>query len=384
MKNILLVILLPQLVICQNQWMLKSISEEPIFETKQLFFEERMPNVVVATDGSIIASFGKTKFMVKRSEDGGKSWGPKINIADGIHGGGLTVDEKSGDIIAFIEEEHPPSELKTFRSKDNGKSWEPYKIKIIPDKNGIIPSMHMNEHGITLRKGKYKGRLIRPSRYYNVESSSKRKWMYSNAKEKLWKEQYTNAIFSEDGGYTWFTSEPFPANGTGEAALVELNDGSLYYNSRRHFYNDGNNHRMRLAASSNDGGETWDNMDISNELPDGPKNLDYGLMAGLDRLPHNEQDILIFSNVDSKNERENGMIWISFDGGKTWPLKKSIDQGKYKYSSIAVGRENTPSEGFIYVLYEFGDFQNNYAGAKIAKFKMTWLLIGKDIYKYVK
>ena len=335
MKNILLVILLPQLVICQNQWMLKSISEEPIFETKQLFFEERMPNVVVATDGSIIASFGKTKFMVKRS-------------------------------------------------KDNGKSWEPYKIKIIPDKNGIIPSMHMNEHGITLRKGKYKGRLIRPSRYYNVESSSKRKWMYSNAKEKLWKEQYTNAIFSEDGGYTWFTSEPFPANGTGEAALVELNDGSLYYNSRRHFYNDGNNHRMRLAASSNDGGETWDNMDISNELPDGPKNLDYGLMAGLDRLPHNEQDILIFSNVDSKNERENGMIWISFDGGKTWPLKKSIDQGKYKYSSIAVGRENTPSEGFIYVLYEFGDFQNNYAGAKIAKFNMSWLLLGKDIYKYVK
>jgi sialidase-1 len=141
MKNILLVIILPQLVICQNQWMSKSISEEPIFETKQLFFEERMPNVVVATDGSIIASFGKTKFMVKRSEDGGQTQGPKINITDGIHGGGLTVDEKSGDIIAFIEEEHPPSELKTFRSKDNGKSWEPYKIKIIPDKNGIIPSL---------------------------------------------------------------------------------------------------------------------------------------------------------------------------------------------------------------------------------------------------
>ena len=100
MKKILLFIFFSQLTISQNQWMSKSISEEPIFETKQLFFGERMPNIVVSTDGSIIASFGKTKFMVRRSEDGGNTWGPTIKVADGIHGGGLTVDEKSGDIIA--------------------------------------------------------------------------------------------------------------------------------------------------------------------------------------------------------------------------------------------------------------------------------------------
>ena len=127
-----------------------------------------------------------------------------------------------------------------------------------------------------------------------------------------------------------------------------------------------------------------DSIYISDELPDGPKNLDYGLMAGLDRLPYKEQDILIFSNVDSKNERENGMIWMSFDSGKTWPLKKSIDQGRFKYSSLAIGRENTPSEGFIYLLYEFGDFQNDYAGAKIAKFNLSWLFHGKDVDQYLK
>lgn len=383
MKRILLYFFLPQFLVCQNQWMLKSISEEPIFEIKQLFFGERFPNVVVAVDGSIIASYGQTKFMIRRSEDGGKTWGPVIKVADGIHGGGLTVDEQKGDIIAFIEAEHPPSKLKTFRSKDNAKSWESFAIKIKPDKNGIIPSMHMNEHGITLKKGKYKGRLIRASRNYNVENSSQRKLMYSNAKEKMWKEQYTNAIFSDDGGYTWSTSEPFPANGTGEAAIIELNDGSLYYNSRRHFYNDGNNHKMRLVASSNDGGEKWDNMYISDVLPDGQKNSDYGLMGGLDRLPSKKKDILIFSNIDSESSRKNGNVWMSFDGGKTWPLKKSIDQGEFKYSSLAVGRENTPSEGFIYLLYEFGDFENNYAGAKIAKFNMSWFLHGKDIGQYI-
>ena len=272
--------------------------------------------------------------------------------------------------------------LITYRSRDNGKSWKFSQIKVLPDKNGKIPSMHMNEHGITLLRGKYRGRLIRPTRYYNAKNSSERKLMYKS--KKMWEGQFSNAIYSDDGGYNWSTSNPFPANGTGEAAIVELNDGSLYYNSRRHFYNDGNNHRMRLIASSTDGGQTWDDIYISDELPDGPKNLDYGLMAGLDRLPYNEQDILIFSNVDSKNERENGMIWMSFDGGKTWPLKKSIDQGKFKYSSLAIGRENTPSEGFIYLLYEFGDFQNNYAGAKIAKFNMSWLFHGKDIDQYLR
>ena len=382
MKKILLFIFFSQLTISQNQWMSKSISEEPIFETKQLFFGERMPNIVVSTDGSIIASFGKTKFMVRRSEDGGNTWGPTIKVADGIHGGGLTVDEKSGDIIAFIEQEHPPSKLITYRSRDNGKSWKFSQIKILPDKNGKIPSMHMNEHGITLLRGKYRGRLIRPTRYYNAKNSSERKLMYKS--KKMWEGQFSNAIYSDDGGYNWSTSNPFPANGTGEAAIVELNNGSLYYNSRRHFYNDGNNHRMRLIASSTDGGQTWNDIYVSDELPDGPKNLDYGLMAGLDRLPYKEQDILIFSNVDSKNERENGMIWMSFDSGKTWPLKKSIDQGRFKYSSLAIGRENTPSEGFIYLLYEFGDFQNDYAGAKIAKFNLSWLFHGKDIDQYLK
>ena len=382
MKRSLFFFFFTQILICQNQWLLKSINEEPIFDTKQLFYGERMPNVVVAKDGTIVASFGKTEFVVRRSEDGGNTWGPIIKVSQGINGGGLTVDEQSGDIIAFIEEEHPPSKLKIFRSNDNGKSWKSSQIKILPDRNGKIPSMHMNEHGITLQKGKYNGRLIRPSRYYNAKNSSERKSLYKS--KKMWEGQYTNAIYSDDGGYTWSVSAPFPANGTGEAAIIELNDGSLYYNSRRHYYNDGNNHRMRLIASSINGGENWDNMYISSALPDGPKNSDYGLMAGLDRIPYTEQDILIFSNVDSDNEEKNGMIWISFDAGMTWPLKKSIDKGKFKYSSIAVGRENTPSEGFIYILYEFGDFKDNYAGAKIAKFNMSWILEEKEIDNFIK
>tara|TARA_B100001057_G_scaffold195244_2_gene196026 strand:- start:1438 stop:1647 length:210 start_codon:yes stop_codon:yes gene_type:complete len=66
-------------MICQNQWKSKLISEEPIIETKQLFFDERMPIIVVTTDGSIITSFGKTKLMFRRGEVGGKKLRCRIN-----------------------------------------------------------------------------------------------------------------------------------------------------------------------------------------------------------------------------------------------------------------------------------------------------------------
>ena len=76
----------------------------------------------------------------------------------------------------------------------------------------------LNEHGITLRHGTHKGRLIRPTRYYGKANAGSE-----------WPTHYTNAIYSDDGGKTWLTSEPFPAMGTGEATVAELSDGRVYY-----------------------------------------------------------------------------------------------------------------------------------------------------------
>ncbi len=139
-------------------------------------------------------------------------------MAKGFTGGGVTVDENSGEILAFIEEHHPPAPLTVYRSKDHGKTWMAQKTEIKPDSQGHVPSMHMNDHGITLRHGEKKGRLVRPSRWYGKK----------NAREE-WPKHYTNAIFSDDGGKSWQASEPFPEMGTGEACIVELSDGTLHY-----------------------------------------------------------------------------------------------------------------------------------------------------------
>ena len=137
---------------------------------------------------------------------------------------------------------------------------------------------------------------------------------------------------------------------------------------------------MRHIAISKDGGENWNNLSVSEFLPDGQKNSDYGLMAGLDIFDYCDEEIIVYTNIDSYDKRSNGMIWASTDQGNTWPIKKKIDEFGFKYSSIAIGRKNTKTEGMIYILYETGKEKNinEYGGGKIARFNYAWLLNNND------
>jgi sialidase-1 len=340
---------------------------EAEFEIQQVFSGERFPNVVVAADGTVLATWGGKSYRVRRSEDGGSTWGPEITVAEpGFHGGGVVVDERSGDVLVFVEAGHPPAPLTVYRSKDHGKSWQADpQVVIHPDEKGNVPSMHMNEHGVTLRHGPHAGRLLRPTRSYTG----------GNARQ-YWPGHYTNAIYSDDGGKTWQTSAPFPALGTGEATLAELSTGRIYYNSRRHLSTDGLDPRRRYIAWSDDGGQTWADLSVSEELPDGDQNRDYGLMAGLVRLPVHGRNILIFSNIDSPEGRRRGTVWASFDGGRSWPVSRLVTDGAFAYSSLDAGRPGTASEGWIYLLYEGG------GGGHMARFNLAWLLDDRDIHDF--
>ncbi len=335
---------------------LESFLGEPRLDIQLLYESGRFPNILVADDGTVLALWGGVK--VRRSEDGGRSWGGEIMVADGFMGGGAIVNETNGEILAFVEKNHPPAPLTVYRSKNHGKSWSPMEAVIKPDTNGNVPSMHMNEAGITLRHGKHAGRMIRAARHYAGR----------NHRDK-WPEHYTTAIYSDDGGKTWNTSKPFAQMGTGEAAIAELSDGRLYYNSRAH-WNEKKPPLRRRCAFSADGGETWTDWQIVEVLPDGPQNTNYGCMAGLVRLPIRDRDILIYSNCDSPDGRKLGTVWASFDGGKTWPLKRLIYEGSFAYSALTAGRPATESEGWIYLHFESG-------GSKVARFNLSWLLKGE-------
>jgi len=356
---------------------------DEFFDTQHIYNDARFPNIVTATDGSIIATWSRdSEYQVRRSEDGGRTWGTVNTVTyrnwwqdgypgPGVHGGGVTVDENTGDILAFVEEFRPPVDapLYVYRSADHGKSWELQEVTIHPDKNGDVPSMHMQDTGITLQHGEHAGRLIRTTRVVG---------------------EYANAIYSDDGGRTWHTSDPFPANGTNEAAIAELSDGRIYFNSRRTSSDDGRSPLWRHTAWSYDGGHTWEGLEVSDVLPDGPQHHRYGMMGGLVRLPVEGHDILLFSNVDvpvfeevswnmRTTRRERGTIWVSFDGGITWPVKRLVYEGAFGYSSLAAGREGTPSEGMIYLQYESKSHPDSrFDIGYVARFNLDWLTEGRD------
>lgn len=329
--------------------------------TTRVFDGGRFPNVVVLTDGALLLTWGSSGVTSRRSDDGGETWGDPVSVAaPGFQGGGTLVDEASGDVLAWVEAHHPPAELWLYRSQDRGDTWARVEYALHPDAEGREPSMHMNEAGLTLVRGEHAGRLIRPSRWYAGANDAAK-----------WPEHLTNAVYSDDGGATWHTSAPFPERGLGEAAIVELSDGRLYYNSRAH-WPEADTPTRRRHAWSDDGGATWTGRALVDALPDGRQDRAYGCMGGLTRLPVDGRDVLLFSNLDTdRGVRERITVWASFDGGRTWPVKRLVHAGSSAYSSLAAGRPGTPSEAFAYLFFEEG------GGASVARFDLAWVLGGE-------
>ena len=343
----------------------------PFFEMQQLFEGRRFPSVVVAMDGTVLAfraDRAGAPIQVRRSEDGGATWSEIIQVGDEpVHLGAAIVDEQSGDVMVF------DADNTMYRSTDNGQTWQEEEVVVHPDALGGVGGTHGADSGITLRYGEHQGRLLQPARVYppGMDNSLPfRPYIYNSA------------IYSDDGGRTWHTSIPFPVLGTGEGALAELSDGRIYYNSREHM-TIGN----RYIAWSDDGGVTWLNPSRCAYLPDGMRGSSYGCMAGLTRLPVDDADILIYSNLDSEGGAGGGgrqriTVWASFDGGETWPVKRLVFDGPSAYSSMASGRPGTPSEGFIYLLFEGGP-EGQYSAIQMARFNLAWILDGRDVSEFL-
>ena len=351
---------------------------EPLFVPMQELWEKRggWGGVLTAKDGTVVAFQSPGGGNCRRSLDGGKTWGVDILIAPDANNGRGLVDETTGDVL-YVN----PGAGWLFRSRDHGASWTRESVQARPDGFGNIPDPGIGvlamQCGITLAFGERKGRLLIPARVAGPKHSNAVQWRPY---------QYSTALYSDDGGAVWQTSKPFPVLGTGEAALAELSDGSILYNSREHMTR-GN----RFLAHSDDGGDLWIGAYRSPDLPDGARGTSYGLMGGMIRLPVPGHDILLYSNVDTDagampkqvgasivTGREKATVWASFDGGRTWPVKRLVYEGPSAYSSLGLGRNGTPSQGKIYLLFEGGP-KGPHEAVQVVAFNLSWLLNGRDI-----
>ncbi|MBE0679179.1 MAG: exo-alpha-sialidase [Bacteroidales bacterium] len=358
---------------------LESFLGDQYFISRQLWTGRGGTSILVAHDGSVIAFHGRND-IVRISDDGGNTWYEDKPMGGDVRNGNVIIDEITGDLLFLNPGEKGNG--RSMRSRDNGGSWVREDITLNPDGFGFYPhSVGSMQSGITLMFGQYRGRLIMPGRIYGPENSNDVEWRSYH---------YSTALYSDDRGMTWKTSKPFPVLGTGEAALAELSDGSILYNSREHM-SVGN----RYLARSFDGGDTWINPEQSDELPDGPGGSSYGCMGGMVRLPVDGYDILVYSNLDTgagkmpekvggsiTREREKITLWVSFDGGESWPLKRLVFDGPAGYSNLAAGRAGTASEGKLFLLYE-GCPEGRNSAVHVAVCNLSWFLDGTDISYYI-
>ncbi|GAA5221505.1 sialidase family protein [Membranihabitans marinus] len=103
----------------------------------------REPYLAVAVDGTILAMRNR-KGHLRRSEDGGKTWGEIIEVPFGFLDSNFIIDENTGDIIVIRLWEDTD---KQWRSKDHGKTWREENLILKP--NGIVK--WLNQTGLMKR-----------------------------------------------------------------------------------------------------------------------------------------------------------------------------------------------------------------------------------------
>lgn len=304
----------------------------------------RIPSLVTAKDGSLLlfaegrkeSSVDKspTDLVFKRSEDNGKTWSSLQILADGKGDAYMDptalVDDETGKVFLFVtlwpKDDHSQKSNTAWllTSEDHGKTWsDPVDITAqISAKdhylNGFGPGS-----GLQLKGDKYKNRLVMPTRQVKDGKMGNR------------------AIYSDDGGETWEIGESTQTDN--EYMIAESPHDTLIYNLR-------GPKGKRLVARSYDGGKSWTEPQIDFELQSA---VDYG---GVEGSILGFDNILFFSapagglGSDKIEDRQNLMLYRSFDGGQTWSNKHLLYPNAAGYSSITALKE-----GGLAIVFETAD-----------------------------
>lgn len=299
----------------------------------------RIPGLATTNNGTLIAVYDTRRNSaadlqedidvgMNRSIDGGETWEPMKIIMDmgewgalpnkdnGIGDPSVLIDRQTNTIwIAAIwthgflgkrtwtaskqgMEPSITSQLIMVNSKDDGLTWsEPINITSQVKNPDWHLLLQAPGKGITMKDGT----LVFPAQYKDKNQIP-----------------HTTIIWSKNHGKTWNIGKGAKPETT-EAQVIELNDGSLMLNMR----DNGNVENKtetngRSIYVSNDLGESWIQHSTSNGALQEPTCMG-SLIKEEFEIDGELKKIILFSNPNSKFNRENMTIKISFDEGKTWP-----------------------------------------------------------------
>lgn len=337
----------------------------------------RIPAVITAKDGSIVAFTDKRKYnntdlpedidiICNRSTDGGHTWSEPYTIAQGTgrfkgYGDAALVHSKdeNGLLAVFVggqglwtSTSSEPQNSYMVRSNDNGKTWTEPKVitNFIYGKDCADP---VRKYWWASFFGSGNGLLTSTGRIIFVAA------VRENSSYTL----YNYAVYSDDNGETWNVSTRASVGGD-EAKVVELNDGRILMSIRH-----GGN---RWYNISNDGGETWQTSTSSwNDLVSTACNGD---IIRFTSVTQDDDKDRILHSLPSGDTRANVTVYVSYDEGATWPVSKCIVPYSSAYSSLCILPDNTIG---MYVEEDYYTGADNYTTV-FYNFSLKWLTDGDD------
>ncbi|MER8072127.1 sialidase family protein [Streptomyces sp. NPDC094034] len=312
----------------------------------------RIPALVTDRSGALLAfaegrvtdcsDVGHIDLVMKRSTDGGRTWGPLTVLAgaddEWAYGNPApVVDARTGRISLLYAtsdwtqnadgtRSRGARELRVLHSLDDGATWQQGAGLAHLKPAGWRWVSVGPGHGIQLTRGAHAGRLVVPGDHTTTQGQGGGQLYYS-----------------DDGGLTWALGAHSEADvGTarpGELSVLERTDGTLHVNARSSQTCETNAHR--LAATSEDAGATFSSAFVPVTGLDAPpvfgsllrlSATDEG--AGRDRILLSAPARLGASVLEDRRELA---IRSSYDEGRTWQTVGTlVVPGRAGYSDLTL------------------------------------------------
>ena len=314
----------------------------------------RIPAVIKVPGGPILAfcegrrwnrdDSGDIDMVMKRSDDGGKTWGPLSvvwNDKDNVCGNPAPVWDdvaqkvvlvctwnNGHDLSAGIRKYKGIDTRRVFvmESQDYGTTWSrPREITETTKRPEWGWYATGPCHAIQLSRT---GRIVVPCNH-SINAV-----------------KHSHLIYSDDHGETWHLGAVQDEEGGDERTVAELSNGDLIQNMRMYCYR--SKYQCRASLTSKDGGKSYDGyMTFVEDLIEP---VCQGSILSVRKSNGKIAKMLFFSNPSSKRLRKNLVLKKSMDNGASWQVHTTIYPGKAAYSDLVQIDADTMG-----VLYECGE-----------------------------
>ncbi|MFF4355679.1 exo-alpha-sialidase [Streptomyces sp. NPDC001604] len=330
----------------------------------------RIPATVVTGRGTVLAfaegrhngagDTGNIDVVLRRSVDGGCTWGPLQVVAAGngdTRGNPApVVDPRTGAVVLLTSyNSGAVTEAQIMRGEVTaGQSRRVFVQRSGDDGRHFTPPRDITDevkpagwrwyatgpgHAVALTRGPHTGRLVVPANH----SAAPPAGSPDTGQEARY--YGAHAVYSDDGGRSWqlgFVDSSYDgvANAN-ESSAAQLPDGRLYFSARDQKRRGLGN---RLDAYSGDGGESL-------ERP-------YAVQPTLNDVPVVQGSVLqlvgrkaplLFSGPSVPNARRAMAVWRSEDGGETFTKALTVSAYRAAYSDLV-----QVDGGTVGLLYETG------------------------------